>query len=587
MAATCLLLLPLIVAIVVSARQTRLEREHEIRSEAGSVAVTAAAYLDEYLRGLDALASGIVRHPDVIGLNDEACNELFAAVLSDQPLLTNVTLVDPQGRIHGSALSSQDGRLSRPWFVDVVETGRPQVGELALGALSGKLVLTLAYPVTGGAALTGVLGLYIDLTQLQNVFAAIPLPVGSVITVVDQAGRILARSADPGNYLGKVTIAATASGSSAERLDVDGVERFTGESQVHRAPWILTVGIPVSIVNDRLWALQMRNLAIFVSLAIGSVLLALSLVWLVSRRLNHLRGAAQRIAGGDLAPVVTVGMPSLELSELQDSFVRMAASLREMRDSHDRQVTRERSMNDALQSLQRQVVRQERLAAVGLLASGVAHELNNPLQAIVGAAELLERQAGLSSQAKREIGIVKAQGTRASEIIRSLSRFGSQRSGPIVDLDLRDIVDEVMRFDTRDNGSAVDIVARITSSRNVCASFTEIEQVVLNFLQNARQAVEVRPRGERHIELRLFDAGERVRLEVLDNGHGVSTEDEAKLFQPFFTTRAVGDGPGLGLSVSYGIVHSYGGDIGYSRNEWGGATFYFELPVADIPAGVS
>ena len=84
--------------------------------------------------------------------------------------------------------------------------------------------------------------------------------------------------------------------------------------------------------------------------------------------------------------------------------------------------------------------------------------------------------------------------------------------------------------------------------------------------------------------IRLFDAGKKVRLEVEDDGPGVSAEDEPKLFQPFFTTKAVGKGTGLGLSVSYGIIESYGGAIGYRSSDGGGATFYFELPVADQTA---
>ena len=79
----------------------------------------------------------------------------------------------------------------------------------------------------------------------------------------------------------------------------------------------------------------------------------------------------------------------------------------------------------------------------------------------------------------------------------------------------------------------------------------------------------------------MYDAGKKVRLEVQDDGPGVVPEDEPKLFQPFFTTKPVGKGTGLGLSVSYGIIESYSGAIGYSPNDWGGATFFFELPVSD------
>jgi C4-dicarboxylate-specific signal transduction histidine kinase len=82
--------------------------------------------------------------------------------------------------------------------------------------------------------------------------------------------------------------------------------------------------------------------------------------------------------------------------------------------------------------------------------------------------------------------------------------------------------------------------------------------------------------------IRLFDTGKKVRLEVGDNGPGVTEDDEPKLFQPFFTTKPVGKGTGLGLSVSYGIVDSYGGTIGHEKNEWGGATFFFELTAVEV-----
>jgi C4-dicarboxylate-specific signal transduction histidine kinase len=115
---------------------------------------------------------------------------------------------------------------------------------------------------------------------------------------------------------------------------------------------------------------------------------------------------------------------------------------------------------------------------------------------------------------------------------------------------------------------------------NVVAS--ELQQVALNFLVNAEYAVLHSGRSDRRVVVRTRDTGAGwVRMEVEDSGDGVSPEDEAKLFQPFFTTKPVGDGTGLGLSVSYGIVHSYGGTIGYERGAMGGARFYFELPAVE------
>jgi two-component system, NtrC family, sensor kinase len=242
-------------------------------------------------------------------------------------------------------------------------------------------------------------------------------------------------------------------------------------------------------------------------------------------------------------------------------------------------------MRETLQSLQRQVVRQERLAAVGVLVSGVAHELNNPLQAILGTLELLERDRGISPAVLDEIAFVKTQSGRAREIIRNLSRFSSQQSGPPTLVDLRDVIGEVVQLRRRDlDSSNISLAVDIQTDRKVYANFTEVEQVTLNFVINAQQSIEVAARAHGRILIRVYDAGKRVRLDVQDDGPGVSPEDEPKLFQPFFTTKPVGKGTGLGLSVSYGIIESYGGTIGHRTNEWGGATFFFELPVTEPAA---
>jgi len=239
-------------------------------------------------------------------------------------------------------------------------------------------------------------------------------------------------------------------------------------------------------------------------------------------------------------------------------------------------------MREVLQSLQRQVVRQERLAAVGVLVSGVAHELNNPLQAILGTLELLEREKGISPGVMTEIEFVKTQSGRARDIIRNLSRFSSQQSGPPTPVAITDVVAEVVQLRRRDlDDSTIALEVDVSTSRQVYANFTEIEQVTLNFVINAQQSIESAGRSGGRIRIRAFDSGRKVRLEVHDDGPGVAAENEAKLFQPFFTTKPVGKGTGLGLSVSYGIIESYGGAIGQYRNEWNGATFFFELPVDD------
>jgi len=236
-------------------------------------------------------------------------------------------------------------------------------------------------------------------------------------------------------------------------------------------------------------------------------------------------------------------------------------------------------MRQQMESLQQQVVRQERLAAIGVLVSGVAHELNNPLQAILGFSELLQMQDGVPDQAKGDLTLIQKEATRASAIIRNLSRFGRQVSEPLP-VRLRDVVASVLELRLRkieELNITVELEEKSTSL--VMAIFTELQQVVLNFAINAEQSIVHANAETRRIIFRTGDRDGWAWIEVEDSGPGVPAEAEVKLFQPFYTTKPVGEGTGLGLSVSYDIIRSYNGRIGYRRGAAGGAVFYFELPI--------
>ena len=585
---TGLLLLPIIAGAAWSSGRARQEGAVQLGQEAGSVAATSAAYLDQYLRGLDSMASALVHNPSVMAMRRAECDRLFAAVLKDQPLLLNVVLQAPDGTLNGSALPTTEERplVSLPRVREVMTAGRPVVSDLTVGPLTQQATILFGYPVRSPSdddPVVAVLTLGLNLTGLESTFKVLPLLEGSIVTLTNRAGLVLARSRDADRYIGtSVEVPHPTEPGSAPQTrtntDVDGVERVVASAAVRRGPWTVSVGIPTRVIIDRLWPLWRRNVALVATSTLVSLLVALWIGRQLSRQLQQLREAAQRIAAGDLSPVSPGGAMNKEISQLQEAFGTMAENLRQARKALDRQVEQERQTREALETLQRQVVRQERLAAVGLLVSGVAHELNNPLQAIMGASELLEHRRELSDESLKEIALVKTQSHRASEIIRNLSRFSAQHAAEPEVVDIRDVVAEVVQL-RRTHLDSANISCEIdtASTGRLHVNFTEIEQVVLNFLINAQQSIQSAGTANGRVVIRSYDVGSRVRLEVIDNGPGVKPEDEAKLFQPFFTTKSVGEGTGLGLSVSYGIIDSSGGTIGYRANETGGATFYFEL----------
>lgn len=320
--------------------------------------------------------------------------------------------------------------------------------------------------------------------------------------------------------------------------------------------------MPDNTAWQRTWRIYRRNYIIVILVT----LTAMALVFLLSRRwrrgLRALELQARRVGTGDRSPLPVVRMPSSEMVSLQASFSEM---------------------EDNLVSLQRQVVRQERLAAIGVLISGIAHELNNPLQAIAGRAQLLNRDPSVGPTARADLGLIEKESARASVIIRNLARFSRQDNVSPSPIRLTDVVASVVELrQHRLEELAVHLVIDELSHARFLGVLAEFQQVVLNFVVNAEQAMASMKRGQRMLTIRTRDVGGRVYCEVEDTGPGVPVEHEAKLFQPFFTTKPVGEGTGLGLSVSYGIIESYGGRIGYRRGDSGGAILWFDVPAINL-----
>ena len=423
----------------------------------------------------------------------------------------------------------------------------------------------------------------LDIEAIQTVIGAIPLPSRAVISITDARSRVLARSREAEQYVGRVVDSLAVPLREVPpfsiRSGVDGVERVYANTVFERGPWLVSTGIPTSVASDRMRPILQRNLAI----ALGATWLTLLLQFLLLRpyknAFDRAKGFASRVAAGDLSRPRTIRMPSQEMDQLQSSLVTMVDSLRVAREELAAQVDEERRIRKELESLQRQVIRQERLAAIGILASGVAHELNNPLQAILGSAELLQIRDDLPVVARSDLVMIQKESARASVIIRNLSRFSRQQTGDPVPVRLREVVASVVELRQR-KVAANDILLDVNCDGDpaVSAVFEELQQVVLNFIINAEQALQEQPLPRRiAVDVNSYDG--RARVEVHDNGPGVPDDNEAKLFQPFFTTKPSGEGTGLGLSVSYGIIQSHGGIVGYRPSRIGGAMFFFDLPV--------
>jgi C4-dicarboxylate-specific signal transduction histidine kinase len=391
----------------------------------------------------------------------------------------------------------------------------------------------------------------------------LPLPRGSALMIADDKG-------------GTVRSRVFAAGETEQ------VERTFGSAAVKGRPWTVSVGIPTVVAWHRAGPNSQRTILIS---GVATVILLLMQVVFLRRwlpALSSLERSAAKVGAGDLSPPVSTRMPSLELEHLRDAFHDMVNRLRTAREAIALQMEEERAIRVELESLQQQVIRQERLAAIGVLVSGIAHELNNPLQTISGFSELLQHDTGMNERARTDLALIHQESARASAIIQNLARFGRQQVMTPTAVSLSDVVASVMELRQRRlHEQGIHLAREDRATRHAHAVFTELQQVVLNFVINAEQSVRTSEGAVRRIIIRTLDQDGLVHLEVEDNGPGVAPENETKLFQPFFTTKPVGEGTGLGLSVSYGIIHSLGGEIGYRRGELGGALFFFSVPASE------
>jgi signal transduction histidine kinase len=237
-------------------------------------------------------------------------------------------------------------------------------------------------------------------------------------------------------------------------------------------------------------------------------------------------------------------------------------------------------LNDVTErdDLERRLVQADKLSSIGLLAAGVAHEVNTPLAVISTYAQMLAKQVSGDDQKTRLLDKIAKQTFRASEIVNSLLNFSRTNTTEFEDIDLNRVVRETLnllehQFEKVGTRVESDLAAEIPVVRGNAG---KLQQVFLNLFLNARDAMD----GGGTLRVSTIAAGPGVRVEIQDTGPGIPPEMLTRIFDPFFTTKGAKKGTGLGLSVTYGIVEEHGGSIEAVSNPGEGALFRLEFPAA-------
>jgi two-component system NtrC family sensor kinase len=341
---------------------------------------------------------------------------------------------------------------------------------------------------------------------------------------------------------------------------------------ISQAEWML---LKTSLSN-----LQVIIILSIVFLSLSSILVGFALYRLVSRPLKRLQKSMESIVEGKFGNI-SINSNDKEIVSLTNAFNRVLFEL---------------------ESRQRHLVHSEKLASLGTLLSGVAHELNNPLSNISTSYQiLLEEIEDADIEYKKELLLqIQEQTERARDIVRSLLEFSRDRESKNVILQLKKLIEETIRFIKGQIPIGVEVTLIIPESLFIFADKQRIQQVFLNLIKNAIDSVgengkiiikarqcKASEKTEREAEMasRLNYRGkctfdeDSVDIEVRDTGPGIPPEVLPKIFDPFFTTKEVGRGSGLGLSIVNDIIEEHKGCIGVESKVGRGTSFFISLPV--------
>jgi len=325
----------------------------------------------------------------------------------------------------------------------------------------------------------------------------------------------------------------------------------------------------VGTLEAKVKNVQEKALILFLIISISAILLSVLishfLAKLVMRPINSLIAATQNVAKGNLEqPVKLTGTP-LEIAALGSAFNHMISSIKE----------RDKLLKDRAQE---EVMKSERLAMIGQLAAGVAHEINNPLGSILLFVRLVLQKAPDEGNVRDNLERIEKETKRCQNIVQGLLDFARQREPKAEPLNINDILAKTIAiFENQVLFQNVEFVKQYQADIPlVNVDPSQLQQVFVNILMNAADAM--KSKGRLTIKTEFFASDETVNIHFGDTGCGIRPEIIDRIFEPFFTTKGVGHGTGLGLSISLGIVQRHGGDITVNSAVDRGTTFTIKLP---------
>ena len=349
---------------------------------------------------------------------------------------------------------------------------------------------------------------------------------------------------------------------------------------------VLDIVYPLTQLNETIKTNTIQIVALVLGFVILAAIIVSTLVQrIVYRPLGDLKEGSERWAEGDLEHPIPIRSDD-ELGQLAGSFNSMTRRLRKSRaELQDWGRTLEQKVEEATHELQiaeAEAARSEKLASVGLLAAGIAHELNNPLTGILTFSHLVRKQLPDDSPEAEDLDLVIQETKRCAVIIRRLLDFAREKTPEKKYSDINKLIKETTYL-IHQSAQVADIDIILDLDEALPAVWVDedlVKQVIMNMLVNAQHAINEGGRiSVRTRDRRDDDKNDMVEISIADTGCGISEENLQRIFDPFFTTKGVGKGTGLGLSVSHGTIVAHGGMIEVSSEVGVGTEFHIYLPI--------
>ena len=454
-------------------------------------------------------------------------------------------------------------RVSHP-LPPSLSGGEPFLENSTVSAKLPTLTLTISEPSPDGGELvttSGVIRLdkLLRLARRSRVFETFLLDSGGRFLAHSDRTRIA--SAARAEWWGKVNNLRSA-GMTMEYQE-GGRGMVGGFSRVPCGGLTAGVQIPKSAAYLTSRELLRDLLLLSLTLLGGAALLSIFWSRRLTRPIEELSRATRMVAQGRFEIEVKADSGD-EIGALAGSFNRMAGELK----------TREMALKD----LYGQLVQSEKMAAFGSLGAGIAHEVKNPLAGILGITQLSLRGVEGGHPLQKNLLIIEKETKRCKTIIENLLKFARQEQVAFDAVDIPQVVADAVAIVNHQLGiHSIRVEQDLEPGLPGClGNANQLQQVLMNLMINAQQAM-AGSSGTLRLLARRGEGG-TVELRVSDNGPGIPQEIQGKIFDPFFTTKPAGQGTGLGLSVTYGIVKEHGGEIRLESGEGVGTTFIITLP---------